>query len=327
VLVISVFFAWLTYKLVEQPIRRNLFNIQTCIALLSVMIGLGVSGYLIVWDKGVPSRFPPEASAVTNAIDFHWGDHVRVDVCHLQGMRSLDFPATCVEKSTPSIALWGDSHAAALYPGLKHLQQHHKFGVIQQTASGCPPIFNLEKLTERPNCNALNEHTLANLVKLSPTIVILHAAWLHGQYPLSHEEFRVKLNESLKRIQKALPNTTLVLIGPVPRWPSSPQRASFRAWVAQGKPLHGIEDRLDAADWPLLNARLNDSARRLGIQYIDPYKLLCNDDGCLTRVGKAPEDFVAIDNAHLSKAGAIYLADQIWDQLESNLNATAIEQP
>ena len=327
VLIVSVVFAWLTYKLVEQPIRRNRLNTQTCIALLSLLVSLGVSGYFIAWDKGVPSRFPSEASAVTNAIDFQWGDHVRIDVCHLQGMRSLDFPATCTERSAPTMALWGDSYAAALYPGLKQLQQQHEFGVIQRTASGCPPLFNLAKLTERPNCNGLNEQTLAGLVKLNPTVIILHAAWLHGQYPLSHEEFRVTLNESLKRIQRALPNTTLVLIGPVPRWERSPQRASFRTWVAQGKPSYRLEDRLEAADWPLLNARLNDSANRLGIKYIDPYQFFCNDDGCLTRVGAAPEDFVAIDNAHLSRAGAIYFVNKIWNQVESSLNAKAIERP
>jgi hypothetical protein len=290
------------------------------------MLGLGVSGYFIVWDKGIPSRFPPEASALTTSIDFHWGDHVRIDQCHLQGKRSLDFPSLCAESQKPSLALWGDSYAASLYPGIEQLKQRYKFSVIQQTASGCPPIFNLERLYERPNCNELNERTLANLVKLNPTVVILQAAWIHEQYPLSLEEFSTKLNESLKRIQSALPNSKLVLIGPVPRWKMSPQRASFRAWVAQGKPSGGVASRLDAADWPLLNARLEDSAKRLGIKYIDPYKVFCDDGGCLARVGSEPEDFVSMDSAHLSKAGSIYFANKIWSQLESSLKANATDR-
>ena len=200
--------------------------------------------------------------------------------------------------------------------------------MIQQTASGCPPLFNLERLIERPNCNELNEHTLASLLKLSPTVVILNAAWIHSQYPLSYEEFRIKLNESLKRIQTALPNSRLVLVGPVPLWEDSPQRASFRAWVAQGKPQNGtVPSHLDAEDTPLLNARLKDSARRLGVDYIDPFQFLCDDDGCLTRVGEKWDDFVAIDYAHLSKAGAIYFVEKIWKELESSLNAKAIERP
>ncbi len=327
VLIISVLFAWLTYKLVEQPIRRNLLNKKICIALLSLMLGLGLCGYFVMWDKGVPSRFPPEASVLTTAIDFQWGENVRIDECHLQGKRSLDFPSICSETPKPSIALWGDSYAASLYPGINRLQQKYKFSVIQQTASGCPPLFNLERLYERPNCNELNEYTLASLVKLRPNMVILQAAWIHEQYPLSYDEFRIKLNESLKRIQNALPNSTLILIGPMPRWQMSPQRVSFRAWVALGKPQEGVANRLDAADWPLLNARLEDSAKRLGIKYIDPYKVFCNDDGCLARVGSELEDFVAMDSAHLSKAGAIYFVEKIWDQIESSLKATAIDRP
>ena len=104
VLIVSILLAWLTYKLVEQPIRRNLLNIKKCIALLGAMLALGVTGYCIVWNKGVPSRFPSEAGAMTNAIDFKWGDHVRIDVCHLQGKRSLDFPSICSENTKPSIA-------------------------------------------------------------------------------------------------------------------------------------------------------------------------------------------------------------------------------
>jgi peptidoglycan/LPS O-acetylase OafA/YrhL len=326
VLIVSVVFAWLTFKLIEQPIRNTRLNGKICMALLSLMLGLGVSGYFIVWDKGIPSRFPPEASALTTSIDFHWGDHVRIDQCHLQGKRSLDFPSLCAESQKPSLALWGDSYAASLYPGIEQLKQRYKFSVIQQTASGCPPIFNLERLYERPNCNELNERTLANLVKLNPTVVILQAAWIHEQYPLSLEEFSTKLNESLKRIQSALPNSKLVLIGPVPRWKMSPQRASFRAWVAQGKPSGGVASRLDAADWPLLNARLEDSAKRLGIKYIDPYKVFCDDGGCLARVGSEPEDFVSMDSAHLSKAGSIYFANKIWSQLESSLKANATDR-
>jgi peptidoglycan/LPS O-acetylase OafA/YrhL len=327
VLIVSILLAWLTYKFLEQPVRGSSLGLKTGFSLIGIMLVLGISGSLIQADHGVPSRFPPAAGSVTNAIDFQWGENVRIDVCHLQGKRTLDFPSICTESVNPSIALWGDSYAASLYPGFRQLQQQYKFGVLQRTASGCPPLFNLEKLIERPNCNELNEHTLANLIKLSPTVIILNAAWIHEQYPLSGEELGLKLSESLKRIQDALPKSTLVLIGPVPRWRMSPQRTSFRAWVALGKPLDGVTNRLHAAAYPLLNTRLKDIAERLGIEYVDPYPTFCNEEGCLTTVGTRPEDFVAIDSAHLSKAGAIYFIKQIWDQLESSLKARAIERP
>ena len=54
-------------------------------------------------------------------------------------------------------------------------------------------------------------------------------------------------------------------------------------------------------------ARVVDLARRLGVNYLSPISLLCDSDGCLTRVPDDPRSLIGWDYAHLTIAGSEYL--------------------
>jgi hypothetical protein len=43
--------------------------------------------------------------------------------------------------------------------------------------------------------------------------------------------------------------------------------------------------------------------------------LMCDDEGCLTRVGDNAGDIVAWDNVHLTVAGSLYLVDRFLQAL------------
>lgn len=47
-----------------------------------------------------------------------------------------------------SFVVWGDSHAAHLMPGLKSVFGN-SLNITQRTASLCPPIIGLQKMTGR----------------------------------------------------------------------------------------------------------------------------------------------------------------------------------
>ena len=52
---------------------------------------------------------------------------------------------------------------------------------------------------------------------------------------------------------------------------------------------------------------LKEIASQNNIEYISAIDALCDSDGCIARLGDAIDDFVQIDNGHLSKAGSEYL--------------------
>ena len=56
-------------------------------------------------------------------------------------------------------------------------------------------------------------------------------------------------------------------------------------------------------------------AKASGVEYISARQVLCNAEGCLTRVGPAADDVVVTDIVHLSEHGSIFLVDAIADRL------------
>ena len=68
----------------------------------------------------------------------------------------------------------------------------------------------------------------------------------------------------------------------------------------------------EIAEW---DSFLGSEVPKLGVSYLSAYKVLCNSQGCLTRVGPKSSDLTAIDYGHLSPAGSIYLVDHITPSL------------
>ena len=78
----------------------------------------------------------------------------------------------------------GDSHAAALASGWRQLKS-----IDQYTASGCPPILNIE-IDNRFHCKKIND-SVAEIIKIKNyKTVILHANWvIYGE-----EKYKIKRN-------------------------------------------------------------------------------------------------------------------------------------
>ena len=79
--------------------------------------------------------------------------------------------------------------------------------------------------------------------------------------------------------------------------------------------------RLHANQYKDLNLALGELAIASGVAYLSPVDVLCNKQGCITRIGAAPEDYIAMDYGHLSKAGSEFFSKAYQDEL---LNFTAL---
>ena len=53
---------------------------------------------------------------------------------------------------------------------------------------------------------------------------------------------------------------------------------------------------------------------REGGEYISAADVLCNDDGCLTRLGDAASDVAASDQVHLTEKGSVFLVQGSSDR-------------
>ncbi len=317
---ISILLAVLTYKLIERPLRYGRYSTQKTIGLLASMTIVGLVGFSTYKYDGLGFRYDlPLFIQQVSSNKFDMSKIYREHSCLLASDEdSSKFSKTCVDSGKrPLIFIWGDSYAAALYPGFKLLQSKRQFGIAQYTASACPPLLTYQSPTSRPLCKSINDANLIRIKNIKPDIVILHARWRGQGYDLS------KLNITVSELKK-IGIKKIVLLGPVPEWADTLPRNIVSYWRknhSNTSPLRmNFGLRKVMAD---VDVKLSHEAMKLGIDYISAYKVMCNNDGCLTRIGDSYLDLTAIDHGHLAPKGSYFLIDSIAPNLFNDISHLA----
>jgi peptidoglycan/LPS O-acetylase OafA/YrhL len=302
--------SYLTYRFVELPLRRR-GGVAPKLAF--GLAALGVVGIATAMAGGLDFRFSPDIRDVAR---IEPQDNVGLhDVCFVES--GFAFGSDCVEAGDkPLLLLWGDSTAAALYPGLKDAATAHGYRVAHFEVAGCPPILE-DKLIAR--CDQLSEAVFETIRTSHPKILLIHAMWGPNN-DLGH------LKQSIGRLI-ALKIPRIVILGPVPVW----KRGLPLALVNFYRFHHSIPDRLsggivsgDASD-----VRMESFSKQAGVDYISARSVLCNADGCLTRAGSGPKDVIATDMVHLSDQGSHVLAQAIAPRLfadEAGSDASGVRE-
>jgi len=309
-LFLSGLLAWGTYRFLERPIRfgRAATRLKV-MPLVAAMIATFMVGTAAVSTHGLPIRFPRAIRGflITNTeTTAHW----RRGRCMLLLQPASAFVPECAgHGGRPLVLIWGDSYAAAFYPGLLHFAAARGYDVAQYTASACPPLIGYA-LAERPFCTSINENVLSKIEQLRPAVVILDATWGHAETIL-REDFP----RTISRL-KALNVPRIVLVGPPPGWQAGLPGTVLKYYQQTGlvlpvRTFYGSTD-----DWVRgRDAWLASFARESGIQYVSVRNIFCNDDGCLTRIGPDASQLAAFDAGHLTVPGSIFLASHVLDGL------------
>ena len=264
------------------------------------MAMVAIAGAAVVWGRGYDFRLPPEirAMAGVQTESFKW----RFRECLLDLSRETTFADTCVERDRrPLILIWGDSTAGALLPGLRQAQQERGFGIAQLTSSSCIPALNAD-IAGTPNCRAMNDKVLAMVRQIKPDVVLLHGTW---------EKHLDNVAQTVVALKQET-NARIVVLGGVPMWqrglPSEVLRYFMlhRALIPQ-RSSSGVPTAFDA----VMRARLEP----LGAEFISASDVLCNAQGCLTRIGDAAGDLLVSDQVHLTETGSAFLIRSIIDRL------------
>jgi peptidoglycan/LPS O-acetylase OafA/YrhL len=296
VVIVAFILAWLTYRFVEIPLRRQPKAVP---GLSLALLAVGLAGIATAANSGFALRFPAEIRAI--AMLAPQSNDGFGDKCFLEapGAR-LD--ANCIEQGDkPLLFLWGDSTAAALYPGLKRAEETVPFRLARFAVPGCAPI-----LAASVSCDGNNDLVFGFVKSSRPDIVLLHAMW-----DRTHDLDR--LAATIEQL-KALKIPRIIILGPVPLW----KRTLPLALVNAYRLTHVIADRISGG---VTGAGSDEQMRSFsqahGVEYISAWRVLCDGNGCLTRVGPTAEEVVTTDIVHLSNAGSKYLVEKIEGDLFS----------
>ena len=316
---ISVMLAWLTYVLLEQPLRRWSTPRHRVVALSCTMVAITAFGAALWKSGGAPGRFPGVVDELAS-FNYDYRADYREGSCFLRTDQTASEFQTCVEPATTKaknlVLLWGDSHAAHLYSGLRT-----NFGaenrIAQLTSHGCPPFMD-HVSAQRKGCVDTNAEILKWATVNKPDVILIAAQWANKDPKLLTPTI-----DALKRLPNA---PRIMVIGPVPTWSGGLPRillASARRAPSQVS----VPDRLSLSATSKsykAEAALQAHLKTFNIEYVSILNILCNESReCLTRTGPTVASLTAWDEAHLTAAGSNYvgaklLADYFPSEAKNN---------
>ena len=293
-----------TYLFIEKPIRRAASARRTVALPAIAMAALSAVAVASLLAGGLPQRFPKEVQEL-DRYEFRYNEPGRVGEYLLVSDSSpKDFKVDPNEiaPGKPSLVLWGDSHAAQLYPGFdKHFSA--KYNIVQRTVMSTGPFLGMDP-PEKPHMKALNDFVFETIKRIHPAWVVLAADWF------GYDWKQIAITVAALR---AVGVDRITVFGPVPHWKGSlPRQLIFYYRTHPGSPLPTRLRGGDEHDTPKIDADLGAFCGSLRVEYVSPYTLLSDKDGVIARVGEGLKGIEAWDNAHLTPAASEYLVGKCF---------------
>lgn len=322
---VSFLFAVASQKWIEQPFRQSRLSapltLRNYMAALLAVLAIPLA---IFFEGGLPQRL--SMSALQGEAVAKEG---RSTEC-LANFKAEAPPAsaTC-SPAKPAIALLGDSHAAAISPGLLRAARLQGLTVRQFTKSACSPMIGY---TNKHASHSDHMHACATFVPAAvheivtdPTIRVVYVAGNYGSLDVpryrpvgdtgrlvpSSIAWADGLGRTIDLLHRG--GKRVVVIGDVPRFKFDPFRHFIteeipaRQWLAsklgtfvttsagRGRREDLVPGYAEASQF------VGIIARRHGAEWFDPALQLCSQDTCAIKAGDTPLYF---DKHHLSSAGA-----------------------
>ena len=286
-ILLSFALAWLTYLLVEKPLRFGKSGPVKAAALLVVMAAIGSAGYFTYAKGGFPFRNPGAEDLVAAAQDYE----------HSEGL-------TLGNPNAPQTILVGDSTMGQYIPRERKLIEQHTIDIdrnriVFDLEAGCPPISDIAG-ERNLACGPFVDKVLPTLDGDRVKVVALAAWWTSeftdARYYLRGDPSKALLRDSEAAQDRALANFSALIVHLVgagkrvfvlletptsntydpetlmptgwrrlltrPKMPPSPTRANMEKFV--GKISEKVQRVAEAA----------------GAQVIKPLDYLCDSEFC-----------------------------------------------
>jgi len=300
---VSILLAWLTYLLIERPIR---FNIQSPLKSAYISIALlfvGIYGYLdnryANIDVDEKNVFVSYFTDYAKNNDLKHAHRYECSLTDVNGIVKTNLTSSCFESTTKqSLFIWGDSHAQHLNYGISKLLPKD-ISILQVATFGCAPSVGFIKTGIKSSCDASNQLALDKIKHAKPDIVLLAQRENH------------ELNDWNELIEtlKAAGVKNILILGPVPQWHQFLYRYYARHYW-DTKPRR-INTNLKLSIFQTDNEMKKLYGTSKDVTYISLIDRLCNTEGCLVYLGDNIETGLeTFDYGHLSLSASEFLSKE-----------------
>lgn len=310
VLAASIFLAFFTYRYIEHPIRSRRYKKH-----IIIILGCAWLTLLLISSISINKFIKPyqHESLAKQVLDVQFDKSYKAEwldgVCFLHdGKEAQDFD-DCQQfesqflKSGKNILIWGDSHAAQLYPGFKSF--HTGDFVMLRSMSSCAPIISDKHNTE--NCKHLNKIILNEIKVSSVDTVILATRW--GAHDWE------KITETIAELKKVR-NIKIVIVGPPVHWGGYLPRLMSR--IIKNNSYGTLDDVprffRGYPDEKVLSIdlKMKKIAYESDAKYFSIIDLICNPDGCLNRINHELNSIVSFDYDHITPTASRKLVSEYY---------------
>lgn len=328
---VSIVLAWLTYILVEKPVRFGRFNRISILFLVPIMFFIGSFGFSVNHNNGFQNRM-----IAKNALDFTY-DTSQLGYLPCQDQTFLNenplnycFIST---KGKVDAVIIGDSHADDKFHGIVKNDTSHHWMLIGHNS--CPPVYGIDVEADQKGCQAKFEKIVDWLVT-KPEIKMVVLSYfgnyfLTTNYAADHvkanngpssvklasieenksraDVFEYGLNNIIQKLDQAKKQVILFIDVPeLPFFPKDCYRNPYLNCTLSRKEVDARQSELR-----VMIQKLKAHQQKLFV--FDPVTLFCNDNGCMF---KNNETILYRDSHHLTLKGSDLYGQYFvqWQQKE-----------
>jgi peptidoglycan/LPS O-acetylase OafA/YrhL len=328
---ISVVLAWLTYRLIEEPIRFGSKSNAKALSLLILMSLVGSSGYAVYTNQG----FQGYGYRVVDKIDFenyfenslpNWNYFKTIGLMskfrydcdffdssshRLGNTTRIPLPFSHIDKSCYTrdphkknvLYIWGDSHAQQLYYGLNN-NLPHDWQILIGASSGCIAYPDVQEDSTIDWCQRSNWFSIKTIKETKPDVVIV----------AQEKGFTVERIDQLADLLLESGVGKVIILGPVPQWKENLPNIILRdLWDnTPERTFIGINEDIMNENSYLRTHFPN----REDLNFVDVIGFFCNESGCLIRIGNNKQTGITTwDVGHMTPIASDYLAKNLLVKL------------
>jgi peptidoglycan/LPS O-acetylase OafA/YrhL len=320
----SVLLAWLTYRLVEKPLRFKTSK-KTSLILLFGLLLTGLLGYSCVTSNGYAgfgfriqekTAFASHFENLAPELRYYKRERIREKYREQCNFYNLEMGDAGIPTKTPlasiskecyvrnpniknSVLLWGDSHAAHLYPGIAQ-NLPKSWQTLQVTSSGCAPDISFKQDSSSNYCQRSNWFAMELIKKERPDTIVI----------AQNNEHTIAKISSMKSTLESLGIKNIIFAGPSVHWQRDLPKVVLRdLWQnTPQKTFVGVENQVLQVNQTLKN----DFKPSPSSQFVSITDYFCDKEGCLTYIGKDRKlGITSFDHGHLTPIASDALARDI----------------
>ena len=264
---------------------------------------------------GLLNTFPESVRTIAaTEFRFDYSDY-RVDKCMTRLHQGPEiFSEACIDRRDSSrklVFLWGDSHAASLYPGLATVMADRQPGhrLAQYTAAACPPLLTTPTSANK-HCERTNKVILERLAGEKPDTVVLGGHWaLYGTEPAMVSAHMASLRETVRHL-KSLGVRRVVVFGHLPTWTIPQPSVLMKQWRQTGVVPERTSEYLKPASVSY-DKVIERAVEGTGAVFVSPIGHLCTAAGCqVSTFDQGIFHAVTNDDCHLTAQGSQFLVQR-----------------